>query len=180
VPAAPVPAAKDVKPPSAQPAGARPNRRAERLVPVAVVLATAGFVVVLVAMMSGPRAGMAPAAPSQPVSSAAAAPPVALEPQVPAPPDGPGTGAIAGDPELEPERKSPMSMRENAVEDSERGTVLFPTRASGHRIFVDGHRAETDGSVPLHLRCGPHVIQIGGHGTPEHIELPCRGAIQLE
>jgi hypothetical protein len=56
----------------------------------------------------------------------------------------------------------------------------MPLRAAGHRVFVDGHRADTDGSTPLHILCGPHVIQIGGHGEPEHIDVPCRGAIQLE
>ena len=60
------------------------------------------------------------------------------------------------------------------------GTVLLPPRAAGHRIFVDGRRAKTDGSEPLCLRCGRHAIQIGSSGTPETIELPCGGEVQLQ
>jgi hypothetical protein len=187
-PAPAAPAAKEVQPPGAPPPPRRPvssapsKRRAERLVTVAVVVATAGFVVMLAATKAGPRAGMAPSALPQPAPSAGAAAPVALEPPAPSPPSaGPTTAAaVEGDPELE--RKSPRSMPEKAVDDgdSEKGIVRLPARASGHRIFVDGHRAEADGTAPLRLLCGPHVIQIGGHGTPEHIDLPCRGEIQLE
>jgi hypothetical protein len=170
----PVPAAARVKRPSAAP----PNRWAERLVPVVVAVATVGLVTVFVARRPGPRAGMAPSALPQP-APASAVPPVALEPHAPPPPpDGPGAGALAGDPD--PEIKATKSLKEKAPDDGARGTVLLPARASGHRIFVDGRRAETDGTAPLRLLCGPHVIQIGGHGTPEHIDLPCRGEVQLE
>jgi len=164
-PPVPADAMKRVQPPSA-----RPSRWAERLVPVAVVIATAGLATIVAARKSAPRASMVPAALPQPAPSAAAAVPVALQPpEPPAPADAVAEGAIA-----------PGSMKEKAPDDDGKGTVLLPTRASGHRIFVDGRRVETDGVAPLHLLCGPHVIQIGGHGTPENVDLPCRGEIRLE
>ena len=64
------------------------------------------------------------------------------------------------------------------------GKVILPARASGHRIFVDGRRAKTEdeaeGIAPLLLRCGQHEIQIGSAGTPETIDLPCGGEVQIQ
>jgi hypothetical protein len=64
------------------------------------------------------------------------------------------------------------------------GTVRFPARASGHRIYVDGRRAKveetSDGIGPLRLRCGSHLVQIGSAGIPEPIVLPCGGEVQLQ
>jgi hypothetical protein len=166
-PPVPADAIKRIQPPSAS---APPNRWAERFVPFAVVIATAGLVTVVAARKSAPKAGMVPSALPQPAPAVSAAPPVALQPQEPpAPADAINGGAIA-----------PEAVKEKTSDDDEKGTVLLPSRASGHRIFVDGRRVETDGAAPLHLLCGPHVIQIGGRGTPEHVDLPCRGEIQLE
>ena len=69
---------------------------------------------------------------------------------------------------------------EEAGADADMGTVLLPPRAAGHRIFVDGRRGKTDGSEPLRLRCGSHAVQIGSSGTPETIDLPCGGEVQLQ
>ena len=69
---------------------------------------------------------------------------------------------------------------EEAGADADMGTVLLPPRAAGHRIFVDGRRGKTDASEPLRLRCGRHAIQIGSSGTPETIDLPCGGEVQLQ
>jgi hypothetical protein len=153
----PVQATKSVQ----QPSGASPRRWAERLMIVAVLVATGGFVTVVVARTSKPGLAIPPSPLSQPAPSVGVALPVAVQPQVPSPPP-----------------ESPGG--ENGAEGGDKGTVLLPSRASGHRIFVDGRRAETDGKAPLHLPCGAHVIQIGSRGTPEHIDLPCRGEIQLE
>jgi hypothetical protein len=71
-------------------------------------------------------------------------------------------------------------MREKPLDEAGWGTVLLPPRASGHRIFVDDRRFKTEGTAPLHLRCGRHVVQIGSAGTPDPIELPCGGEVQLE
>jgi hypothetical protein len=168
VSAPPAPRAQAAK--GVQPSSAPPARPVKRLVPVAVVLAAFGFVAVFAATRSGPRAGTAPSATSRPapapapapapVAAVGVAPPVAVAPREPSP-------DLTRD-------KAPASDHDGE------GTVMLPSRAAGHRIFVDGHRADTDGKAPLHLRCGPHVIQVGGHGTPERIDLPCRGAIQLE
>jgi len=80
----------------------------------------------------------------------------------------------------EPAEKAPEAAPEKHLDDAEWGTVLLPSRASGHRIFVDGHRFKTDAMEPLHLRCGPHVVQIGSAGTAEPIKVPCGGEVQLE
>jgi hypothetical protein len=69
---------------------------------------------------------------------------------------------------------------DKAADDPEMGTLVFPARAAGHRIFVDGRRARTDGSEPMRLPCGPHVIQIGSSGSQESIRLPCGGELQLQ
>jgi hypothetical protein len=79
-----------------------------------------------------------------------------------------------------PAEKPPEAAPERHLDDAEWGTVLLPARASGHRIFVDGHRFKTDGIAPLRLHCGPHVVQIGSAGTADRIDLPCGGEVQLE
>ncbi|HEY4394727.1 MAG TPA: DUF4388 domain-containing protein [Polyangia bacterium] len=80
--------------------------------------------------------------------------------------------------------KETKAAREETDEDPQMGTVILPARAAGHRIFVDGRKARTeessDGIEPLHLRCGSHVIQIGSGGTPETIDLPCQGEVQIQ
>jgi hypothetical protein len=115
----------------------------------------------------------------QPALSAGLPAPVEPDrPEVPVPP----TSAVA---------KAPEAARETGAPEGETmGTVRLPARAAGHRIFVDGRRAKTqaepsddepaDGVAPLRLRCGSHVVQIGSGGTPERIDLPCGGEVQLE
>jgi hypothetical protein len=109
----------------------------------------------------------APAIPAAlPIDAAA---PVAAEPPQPA---------------EAPPNKETKAASETSADDAQMGTVVLPARASGHRIFVDGRRAKTsetsEGIEPLHLRCGSHVIQIGSGGTPETIDLPCRGEVQIQ
>ncbi len=147
------------------------SRWAKRLVPGAALLATA-LVVLAVVKKSAPRAGPPPGA--SPVDS--------QPKETPPPSAGPGGGPTASD--LAPAKKTPQALRENDADgakgDLAKGTVLLPARASGHRIFVDGRSVKTDGVAPLHLRCGPHVIQVGSGGTPEDVDLPCGGEVQLQ
>ncbi len=166
--------------------GAPSGRWARRLVPGAALLATV-LVVLAVAKKSGPRAGFAPSAPavdSQPKETSAPSdwpprPPIAGEP-APAK----KTAAAVHDSDADGAKTTRASDPEGANDDEKKdprkGTVLLPARASGHRIFVDGRSAKTDGIAPLHLRCGPHVIQIGSSGTPEDVNLPCGGEVQLQ
>lgn len=62
---------------------------------------------------------------------------------------------------------------------SDAGNVQLPASASGHRVFIDG-RLQKDGSMLLVLPCGPHVIQIGSHGTPKSIDVLCGQEIRLD
>jgi hypothetical protein len=154
-PSEPVQATKAIEPSRGQ----KPNRWVKGLVPGAALLATAALVIFGATRKSAPSAGRAPS--SLPVDS---------EPKdTSAPPDGRGGGLTAS---------APVPGKE--LDGDGRGTVRLPSRASGHRIFVDGRRVEVDGIAPLHLPCGPHVIQIGSRGTPKPIDLRCGGEVQLQ
>jgi hypothetical protein len=188
-PPAPRPAASPPPLPAdavAQAAKAPSSRWVGRLAAVGA-LAVTTLVIFAVARKSAPQAGLPPALPSdapaisaQPALSASL--PAPVEPdraEAPAPP------APAPKPSEEASEKS-------APEVETMGTVRLPARAAGHRIFVDGRRAKTppeqqqkedesaDGVAPLRLRCGSHLVQIGSGGTPERIEIPCGGEVQLE
>jgi tetratricopeptide (TPR) repeat protein len=156
---APVPA----KP--SEPARVRkPNRGAKWLLSGAALLATAALVMFGTAKESVPRAGRAPSPASAPVDAG--------------PSDSvPGTER--------PEATSDKATSDKATSDKaaggeDRGTVRLPPRAAGHRIYVDGRRVQADETEPLHLPCGPHVIQIGSQGTPQPIDLRCGGEVQLQ
>ena len=170
----PEPAAASTREPPAdatagpQPSSAPASRRANRLLAGAALLATGALVILAVARSSPPSLAPTPAASPQPALFVDAAPPVdAHHADSSAPLDGPA-------------QKLSEAMHEKAPDEAEWGTVVLPSRASGHRIFVDGHRFKTDGGEPLRLRCGPHVVQIGSGGTPDPIELPCGGEVQLQ
>jgi hypothetical protein len=166
VPQQPVPSAASGPPPARAPAGAKGGGR---LVTGLALLAAGVLVVVFVTRQATPTVELPPA-PVMPVPAAIdAAAPAAAEP------------AVA--PEA-PAKKETKAAAEKGDDDPQMGTVVLPARAAGHRIFVDGRRAKTeetsDGIEPLHLRCGSHVIQIGSGGTPETIDLPCRGEVQIQ
>ena len=75
---------------------------------------------------------------------------------------------------------APAATSDKASDDDDKGTVRLPSRASGHRVYVDGRRAQVDESGTLRLPCGRHVIQIGSQGTPEPIDVRCGGELQLQ
>lgn len=133
----------------------------------AALLAAGALVVLVVTRTSTPELPPAPNIPAAlPIDAAAPVPAEAAQA-----PEAPATKEAESAPEERPD-------------DAQMGTVVLPPRASGHRIFVDGRRAKTEetseGIEPLRLRCGSHVIQIGSGGTPETIDLPCRGELQIE
>jgi hypothetical protein len=74
----------------------------------------------------------------------------------------------------------PAATTDKASGDDDKGTVRLPSRASGHRVYVDGRRVQADESGGLRLPCGRHVIQIGSQGTPEPIDVSCGGELQLQ
>jgi hypothetical protein len=149
------------------------------LVPGAALLVTAAVVIFGATRKSTPSAVRASGSSPQLAFSVDSALPADSETKdTSAPADGRGAGLTASDPV--PGKKRPKATRDTELDGAGRGTVHLPSRASGHRIFVDGRRVEADGIAPLHLSCGPHVIRIGSRGTPTPIDLPCRGDVQLQ
>jgi hypothetical protein len=155
------------------------SRWTKRLVPGVVLLATAAVVMLVVVRKSAPSAASAPASSPERAPSTNLAMPVDAEPaDTAAPPDARGGGLTARD--AVPGKKPRRATSDKALDGDDTGTVRLPSHAAGHRIFVDGRRYRGEGIAPLHLPCGPHVIQIGSGGTPQRIDLPCRGEVQLE
>jgi hypothetical protein len=137
-----------------------------RLVFSAAFLAATAYVIFGVARSSVPSAPREPTASPAPTASADAALPVDAERQ---------------DTSARPDEAGGRSPASGESEGGKWGRVRLPSRASGHRIFVDGRRFKTEEEGgPLRLPCGPHVVQIGSSGTPESIDLPCGGEVQLQ
>ena len=169
------PASPAVEAPLAKPA---PGRGPKWLATGAALVAIGALAIFAVVRSAPPGAGLPPPPALQPTPAINAAPPVETQ-------------------RLEPATapaKSPKAMTEKDPDDARMGTVVLPARAAGHRIFVDGRRAKTEdkadpgdekpekfeGVAPLRLHCGQHEIQIGSGGTPETIDLPCGGQVQIE
>jgi hypothetical protein len=158
---------------------APPSRSSGRLGTGAALLAMVALAIFVVARRSAPRAGLAASdLPSPALSVDAAAPGEA---------DHLATSAPRGDSEDErsgggaPPVKAVKAKSEKDPDDDAMGTVVLPSRAAGHRIFVDGRRFKSEGDDELlHLRCGAHTVQIGSSGTPEPIDLPCGGEVQIK
>jgi hypothetical protein len=150
---------------NAAPAAAQSGSWGRRLVAGGAVLAALAFAIFAVARNQAPGPAPAPSASPQ------------LEPAVNPPPPPPTPPPTA---EPEPATKEAKATGDKDVEGADTGTVVWPARAADHRIFVDGHRAKTDGVAPLRLRCGAHSIQIGSSGTAESIDVPCGGEVQLQ
>jgi tetratricopeptide (TPR) repeat protein len=178
--------APDGKPPAAAPvipvgkpaapaAQSRPPSPAQapsggwgRLVPGVALLATVALIIFVVARRSAPQAGL----------TRVASPPPALSMDAAASTVSEDKEALAA-----PQAQSDATTEKTADDDpsmATMGTLLLPSRASGHRIFVDGRRVKADGDTPLRLRCGSHIVQIGSGGTAEPIIVPCRGEVQLQ
>ncbi len=138
------------------PAEARRRRRG-------LSLAIAGAVALLVvgvgigAML---RTGTAVDRPSEPADTGRAA----AAREVPAPPSAP------------PPPATPPPVPVVAVSSLPRsadGTVIG---AEGHRLWIDGHLAESFTAV---VACGHHVVQVGSAGTPRDVEVPCGEGITV-
>jgi len=175
-PAAPVqapPVARTVAPVQAPPVNKPAKPPASGLtgfVMVGVLLAGGALVFAFV-RNSDPRAE----GPPQPAFVVDAAPPATAEPTAVAAERG-DTSAAEDDKQEGKQEEKPLA----AANDAEMGTLMLPSRAAGHRIFVDGRRAKSDGNEPLRLPCGRHVIQIGTGGGQEAVDLPCGGEVQLQ
>jgi len=148
-----------------------PNRGARWLLAGAALAAAAALAIFAATRTSVPVAGPAPTAPLEPVVAE-------VKDASASPPDGRPGDAPARD--LAGEREPPAATSARPSDDEEPGTVRLPSRASGHRVYVDGRRAQVDESGTLRLSCGRHVIQIGSQGTPEPIDVSCGGELQLQ
>jgi len=178
-PAAPPVAA--AAPPAQAAARAQPSGRAGRLMAGGALLAIGAAVVFVVVRDPAPPAASAPSAAVEPAVADSLTPVDALPPG-----DSQRKDTLARDvPSAEKQTKALTTKSADADADADAdvettGTVLLPPRAAGHRIFVDGRRARSEGDAPLRLRCGSHVIQVGSGGDPETVEVPCRGEVHLQ
>ena len=148
----------------------KPNRGARWLLAVAALSGAAALAILEVTRTSDPGAGPAP------TSSLDAA--VAEAKDASASTDGHSADVTASD--LLGGGEPPAATADKASDTDDKGTVRLPSRASGHRVYVDGRRAQIDESGTIRLPCGRHVIQIGSQGTPEPIDVSCGGELQLQ
>ena len=156
---------------SREPARAhKPNAGARWLLASAALSVAAALVIFAAPRPSGPGAGSVPASSLDPV--VAEVKDAAASPDGP-PPDLSASDAVGGG-------EPPAATSDAASDDDDKGTVRLPPRASGHRVYVDGRRAQVGESGTLRLSCGRHVIQIGSQGTPEPIDVRCGGELQLQ
>jgi Domain of unknown function (DUF4388) len=139
-----------------------PNRWARWLLGGAALLAAGALVMFGAVRRSAPPAAHEPGASLDPVAPEAK--------DASASPDGRREDFAASAP----------ARGKASSDDDDKGTVRLPSRASGHRVYVDGRRVQVDETALLRLRCGAHNIQIGSQGTPQPIDLRCGGELQLE
>jgi len=117
---------------------------------------------------AAPSASSVAAAPSATPSSVASAAPSASAP--PPPPE------VAAKPAPPP---PPEATTKPAVaEAADQGELDLPASAAGHRIFVDG-KVAGEGTAPIHLHCGSHLVHVGSAGVEKKIEIPCGGVVSF-
>jgi hypothetical protein len=166
----PAPASRASASDARPPAGVhKPNRSARRLLVAAALSAAAALMIFEATRPTVPGAERAPTSSLDPLvaepKDAAVAADVGSV-------DVTASDLVGGDP--------PPAATNDKESGGDKGTVRLPPRASGHRIYVDGRRAQVDESGVLRLLCGRHVIQIGSRGTPEPIDVRCGGELQLQ
>ncbi len=167
----PAPAPRATATVSRQPVPAhKPNRWARWLLAVAALSAAAALAVLELTRPSVP--GPAPTSSPEPV--------VADAKDAAASPDGRPGDVTASDLAEPPAATIDAAAIDKGSDDDGKGTVRLPSRASGHRVYVDGRRVQVDENATLRLPCGRHVIQIGSQGTPEPIDVRCGGELQLQ
>jgi serine/threonine protein kinase len=191
-PPAPPPPRPPVDALAFEPLEAAPSAGARRragLIALAVVLG--GLIVILVVIQLYVGKARATAAAEGPPSAHVAPPAVALPPatttstspsatatEAPAPP------AVAPAPSSAPSVTPAPATEPSSVGASgpaipaDRGELVFPPYAAGHRIFVDG-RVVGDGAQPALVPCGSHSVRIGSAGAPQQVDVPCGQAITL-
>ncbi len=58
------------------------------------------------------------------------------------------------------------------------GQIVLPASAAGHRIFIDG-KVASEGTAPIRVRCGSHLVRIGSAGEERKVAVPCGGSVSL-
>lgn len=137
-----------------------------------VAIAAAACVVVLAALAPLPRAGRGDVAPGQPAQIATPAPPVATQaPAAAEAPPGAEAPVVA---------EAPAGSTAPAAEaiPPDVGELLMPAYAAQHRVYVDD-RVVSEGTAPVRVKCGTHVLRIGSAGKDRHTTVPCGRSLQL-
>jgi len=59
------------------------------------------------------------------------------------------------------------------------GLVRTGSSAHQHRVYVDGKLAG-EGETAILVACGKRTVQIGSHGTPQDVDVPCNGEVTVK
>jgi len=116
-------------------------------------------------------APVASAAPSTEPAVVASAPPPASAAPSAAPVPAVASAAPAAAPSAAPATPA-------TPEAADQGEIDLPASAAGHRVFVDD-KVAGEGTVPIHVHCGSHVVRIGSAGKERKVDVPCGGAVDL-
>ncbi len=133
---------------------------------------------------SAPPVGAASAPPAASTTPIAASTPAPTAPAVSAAPSDSAPAPVASAPPVAsavasaaPAASAPSPVPAPASGDT--GTLQLPARAAQHRIFVDG-KVAGEGTNPIQLHCGSHLVKIGSAGTEKKVDVPCGGAVSFE
>jgi hypothetical protein len=77
---------------------------------------------------------------------------------------------------------APSTLTEAATEEpipADKGRLVPPAAAKGHRVYVDG-RQVGEGTDPIIVPCGRHVVRIGSSGRDQALAIPCGEEIWVE
>jgi hypothetical protein len=131
------------------------------------------------ASTTGPRPAppATASASATPPAPASAPPATALAPPAPASAPPATVSAPPAPPPPPPPRVADDRPRDG-VRGPQKGAVVIPASAAGHRVFVDGRVfAASLGAVVVD--CGAHTVKIGHDGRDQVVDVPCGGRIAV-
>jgi serine/threonine-protein kinase len=116
------------------------------------------------------------------VATAPSTPPVAAPPPSASPQPSP---PIASAPPQAVASVAPATLQSSAAPPAgattlpaDSGQIVPPASAAGHRVFVDG-KVASEGTAPIRVRCGSHVVRIGSAGEEHKVSVPCGGSVNV-
>ncbi len=59
------------------------------------------------------------------------------------------------------------------------GTLITPSLADSHRVYLDGRIVGASGQS-FSVACGPHFVRIGSAGRMQRVLVPCGGEIEIQ